>query len=113
MNGKSQVVQVNRLKRTYNSEIWKPKQKSEILKRQPKRKATKPEEWEEDEVPLSSHPLLKRAMPERRHEPQTPPSQVPDTPGSAQETLDPPIQNVVTLATNPLGHRARGENSKP
>jgi len=30
MNGKSQVVHVNRLKRAYDSEIWKPEQKSEI-----------------------------------------------------------------------------------
>jgi hypothetical protein len=90
VNGKSQVVHVNWLKRAYDSEIWKPKQRSEIPKKQPKRKATKPEEWEEDEVQLSSLPLLIRAMPERRHEPQAPPNQIPNTPGSAQETPDTP-----------------------
>ena len=84
MNGKSQVVHVNRIKRAYDSEIWKLKQKSEIPKKQSKRKATKPVEWEEDEVQLSSLPLLKRATSERRHEHQTLPNQVPETPGSAQ-----------------------------
>ena len=90
MNCKSQIVLVNRLKRVCDSEIWNPKQKSEIPKRQPKKKTTKPDEQEEDEVQLNSILLLKTAMPDIRHEPKTPPSQIPDTPVSAQETMDTP-----------------------
>ena len=90
MNHKRQVVHVNRLKKAYNPEIWKPKQEPEAPKKQTFKRFPKSEEQEEEDTRIGSLPLLEIQPPETGVEPGTPPRQDLDTPDSAQQTVDAP-----------------------
>ena len=92
MNHKKQVVHVNRLKKAYDPEIWKPKQEPEAPKKRRNKRPTRSENQEEEEnIRIGSYPLLEIHPPETRVEPGTPPSQDPDTPESAQQRVDTPL----------------------
>jgi hypothetical protein len=100
MNHKKRVHE-NRLKKAY-PEIWKPGPK--VPKKPDGKKATKPEELEEDEIQIGSLPLLKKEQLANRLEPRTPPSQVPDTPDSTLQTTDTHTLNAETPVMNPPVH---------
>ena len=93
MNHKKQIVHVNRLKKAYDPEIWKPKQEPEAPKKRINKKPTKSETQEEEYIRIGSFPLLEIHPPETRVVPGTPPSQDPDTPESAQQRVDTPLSD--------------------
>jgi len=110
MSHKRQVVHVTRLKKAYNPEIWKPKQEPEAPKKQAYKRFPKSEEQEEEDIRIGSLPVLEIQPPETGVEPGTPPSQDPDTPESAQQTVDTPTLSTGIPTTNPLIHYDRGVN---
>jgi len=88
MNNKKQIVHVNRLKKAYDPEIWKPKQEPEILKKRINKGSPKLENQEEEDIRIGSFPLLEIQPQETGVEPGTLPSQDRDTPESAQQRVD-------------------------
>ena len=110
MNHKEQVVHVNRLKKAYDPEIWKPKQEPEAPKERINKRPTKSEnQAEEEDIRIGSYLLLEIHPLETRVEPGTPPSQYPDTPESAQQRVDTPL-SAGTRTTNLLVHHYQGVN---
>jgi len=92
MNHKKQIVHVNRLKKAYDPEIWKPKQEPEEPKKQINKGSPKSENQEEEEdIRIGSFPLLEIQENETGVEPGTLPSQDPDTLESAQQRVDTPL----------------------
>ena len=90
MNNKTQVVHVNRLKISYNPEIWKSKQKPKNPRIRTEKKRPNWDAVEENEALIGSRPLLKTRPPLERLEPRTPPSLTPCTPDSVQQAVDTP-----------------------
>jgi hypothetical protein len=91
MNHKKQIVHVNRLKKTYDPVIWKPKQEPEAPKKWINKRFLKSENQDEEDIRIGSFPLLEIQQQELGVEPRTPPSQDPDTPESAQQRVDSPL----------------------
>ena len=91
LNHKKQIVHVNRLKKAYDPEIWKPKQEPEAPKKRINKGSPKSENQEEEEdIRIGSFPLLEIHPRETGVEPGTLPGQDPDTPESAQQRIDTP-----------------------
>ena len=91
MNHKKQIVHVNRLKRAYDPEIWKPKQEPKAPKKRINKRFAKSENQDEEDIRIGSFPVLEIQPQETGVEPGTPPSQEPDTPESAQQRVDTPL----------------------
>jgi len=91
MNHKKQIVHVNRLKKAYDPDIWKPKQEPKAPKERINKRFRKSENQDEEDIRIGSFPLLEIKPQETVVEPGTPPSQEPDTPESAQKRVDTPL----------------------
>jgi hypothetical protein len=97
MDNKKQVVHINRMKPAYNAEMWKPKPSTGVSGKQAtrpnkrgRRKTTRTEESEEDEVRISPFPLLRARPLVDQIELRTPPSIAPDTPDSLETSPESP-----------------------
>ena len=82
-NNKHQVVHVNRMKRTYNSEAWKPKFEPRTKKRWQRESRKPAKRDEEEELKFNPFPLV----------------MTDDSPGTA-ECEPPPLQNPETTQSD-------------
>jgi hypothetical protein len=79
-NNRIQLVHVNRLKRCYNSEIWKPKINPKVVRKHRRKSKTRRSENTENEFPIGPFPLVRKEDLENTIERENPLDQVLDTP---------------------------------
>jgi len=107
-NNKQHVAHVNRIKRAYNSEVWKPKFEPRTKKRLQRETKILAKQDEEEEFKFNSFPLVRTDDSPGPPKREPPPLQTPetiqsdvDTPRSELTEL-PPIRNtqITARATN-------------
>ena len=93
-NGKKQVVHINRLKKAYNADSWKPKTQNNTVKNKPKTRTQCTEEKEEAELQIRSFPLTDASRVASNREHDTPPDQTQADTSTAQLSPgSPPIDH--------------------
>jgi hypothetical protein len=83
-NGKKQIVHINRLKKAYNADLWKPKARNNTVKNLPKARTQRTEENEEVELQIRFFPLSDTSRAPSNREHGTPPDRAGDDTGTAQ-----------------------------
>ena len=83
-NGKKQVVHINRLKKTYNADLWKPKTQNNTVKNKLKTRTECTEEKEEAELQIRSFLLTDASRVASNREHDTPPNQIQTDTSTAQ-----------------------------
>jgi hypothetical protein len=100
---KKQVVHINRLKKAYNQNLWKPKQEQETVKKPPKQSAKRSDQSEYDELSFHPFPLKLTDDPSVRTEVENVPDQTLDNPDSVPLTLDTPHSERTDPSYSPPG----------
>jgi len=97
-NNKQQVVHVNRMKRAYSSEVWKPKFKSRTKKRLQRETKRPAKQDEEEEFKFNSFPLVRTDDSPGTPECEPPPLQTPET---IQSDVDTPCSELKDPSYHP------------
>ena len=108
--GKKQVFHINRLKKAYNADLWKPKTKKTV-KNKPKTRTQCTEDEEEAELPIRSFPLSDASRVASNREHYAPPDQFQADTSTAE--LSPGSQSLYQeiQVTTPQRHQNHNANS--
>jgi transposase InsO family protein len=110
-NNRRQIVHVNRLKRCYNSELWKTKSNSKVVRKPRNNSKRRRIENTENEFPIGLFPLVKTDDLENTNEHENPLDQILDAPDPNQHA-DTPTFDRNDLVYLPQAHPGRDESSR-